>query len=90
MRYVRRAASPCVFRATSGLTVAERAGSPERAISLFRHIIETVPGFVPAYEALGRLLRDPDDLPQVFTVIQALSGSSPTRLLRRLGRPVSA
>jgi ubiquinone biosynthesis protein COQ4 len=37
-----------------------------------------------ALTALGRLLRDPDDLPQVFTLIQSISGRSPLRLLKRL------
>ena len=37
-----------------------------------------------ALQALARLLRDPDDLPQVFTVIQSLSGRTPTRMLRQL------
>ena len=34
--------------------------------------------------ALAALLRDPDDLPQVFTLIDALSGTAPHRLLLRL------
>ena len=37
-----------------------------------------------AVRALGALLRDPDDLPQVFTLVQALSGRSPSRMLDRL------
>jgi ubiquinone biosynthesis protein COQ4 len=37
-----------------------------------------------AFTALSRLLRDPDDLPQVFTLIQSFSGGAPARLLRRL------
>jgi ubiquinone biosynthesis protein COQ4 len=47
---------------------------------------------VPHYDlpragrALSRLLRDPDDLPQVFTLIDALSGTSPHRLLRGFRR----
>jgi ubiquinone biosynthesis protein COQ4 len=44
-----------------------------------------------ALHALGNLLRDPDDLPQVFTVIQALSGDTPERIVRRLrADPVGA
>jgi ubiquinone biosynthesis protein COQ4 len=48
--------------------------------------MEPVTPFEPrrAITALGRLLRDPDDLPQVFTIIQALSGRTPERLLARL------
>ncbi|HEY6460302.1 MAG TPA: Coq4 family protein [Polyangiaceae bacterium] len=37
-----------------------------------------------AGRAIATLLRNPDDLPQVFTIIDALSGASPQRLLRRL------
>src|SRR5262249_6104114 len=37
-----------------------------------------------ALQALGNLLRDPDDLPQVFRLIQALSGRAPERMLRRM------
>jgi len=33
-----------------------------------------------AGRALGALLRDPDDLPQVFTLIESMSGTSPHRL----------
>ncbi len=36
-----------------------------------------------ASRALAALLRDPDDLPQVFTLIEALSGTAPHRLLLR-------
>jgi ubiquinone biosynthesis protein COQ4 len=39
-----------------------------------------------AGRALSKLLRDPDDLPQVFTLIDALSGTSPHRLLRGFRR----
>jgi ubiquinone biosynthesis protein COQ4 len=39
-----------------------------------------------AGRALSRLLRDPDDLPQVFTLIDALSGTAPQRLLRGFRR----
>jgi ubiquinone biosynthesis protein COQ4 len=35
-----------------------------------------------AGRALAKLLRDPDDLPQVFTLIDAISGTAPQRLLR--------
>ena len=38
--------------------------------------------FPRAGRALGKLLRDPDDLPQVFTLIDAISGTAPYRLLR--------
>jgi ubiquinone biosynthesis protein COQ4 len=34
-----------------------------------------------AARALGKLLKDPDDLPQVFTLIDAISGTAPHRLL---------
>jgi ubiquinone biosynthesis protein COQ4 len=34
-----------------------------------------------AGRALAALLRDPDDLPQVFTLIEAISGTAPHRLL---------
>jgi ubiquinone biosynthesis protein COQ4 len=34
-----------------------------------------------AGRALGALLRDPDDLPQVFTLIDSMSGTAPHRLL---------
>lgn len=37
--------------------------------------------FPAAFRALGALLRDPDDLPQVFTMIEALSGTAPHRIL---------
>lgn len=39
-----------------------------------------------ARRALAALLRDPDDLPQVFTLIDAISGTAPHRLLRRFRR----
>jgi ubiquinone biosynthesis protein COQ4 len=35
-----------------------------------------------AGRALAALLRDPDDLPQVFTLIDSMSGTAPHRLLR--------
>ena len=34
-----------------------------------------------AGRALAALLRDPDDLPQVFTLIDSISGTAPHRLL---------
>jgi ubiquinone biosynthesis protein COQ4 len=34
-----------------------------------------------AARALGKLLKDPDDLPQVFTLIDSISGTAPHRLL---------
>ena len=37
-----------------------------------------------AFSALRDLLRDPDDLPRVFTVIEALSGPTRSRLIRRM------
>jgi ubiquinone biosynthesis protein COQ4 len=37
-----------------------------------------------AFTALAKLLRDPDDLPQVFTVIEAMSGKNGERMLARL------
>jgi ubiquinone biosynthesis protein COQ4 len=39
-----------------------------------------------ASRALAALLRDPDDLPQVFTLIDAMSGTAPHRLVRGLRR----
>jgi len=36
---------------------------------------------VRAGRALAALLRDPDDLPQVFTLIDSMSGTAPARLL---------
>jgi ubiquinone biosynthesis protein COQ4 len=42
--------------------------------------------FVRAGRALAALLRDPDDLPQVFTIIDSMSGSAPYRLLRGFRR----
>jgi ubiquinone biosynthesis protein COQ4 len=51
-------------------------------------MINALPRFdVPrAGRALAALLRDPDDLPQVFTLIDAMSGTAPHRLLRGLRR----
>jgi ubiquinone biosynthesis protein COQ4 len=44
-----------------------------------------------AARAIASLVRDPDDLPQVFTILESLSGTAPHRLLRRFGRtPVGA
>ncbi len=44
-----------------------------------------------AARALAALVRDPDDLPQVFTVLESLSGTAPHRLLRRFeGTPVGS
>jgi ubiquinone biosynthesis protein COQ4 len=42
-----------------------------------------------AGRALSALLRDPDDLPQVFTLIDAISGTAPHRLLRGFRRSES-
>jgi ubiquinone biosynthesis protein COQ4 len=42
-----------------------------------------------AGRALAAILRDPDDLPQVFTLIDAMSGTAPHRLVRRLRRSVT-
>jgi ubiquinone biosynthesis protein COQ4 len=39
-----------------------------------------------AGRALAALLRDPDDLPQVFTLIDAVSGTAPHRMLFRFRR----
>jgi ubiquinone biosynthesis protein COQ4 len=41
---------------------------------------------VRAARALSALLRNPDDLPQVFTLIESLSGTAPQRLLRAFKR----
>ena len=41
---------------------------------------------VRAGRALSALLRDPDDLPQVFALIASLSGTAPHRLLRAFRR----
>ncbi|MGH7293725.1 MAG: Coq4 family protein [Polyangiaceae bacterium] len=45
--------------------------------------------FPRAGRALATLLRDPDDLPQVFTLIDSLSGTAPHRLLRGLRKTES-
>jgi ubiquinone biosynthesis protein COQ4 len=42
-----------------------------------------------AGRALSALLRDPDDLPQVFTLIDAISGTAPHRLLHGFRRTES-
>ena len=42
--------------------------------------------FPRAGRALSALMRDPDDLPQVFTLIEAISGTAPHRLLRKFRR----
>jgi ubiquinone biosynthesis protein COQ4 len=42
-----------------------------------------------ASRALAALIRDPDDLPQVFTLIDSISGTAPHRLLFRLRRTES-
>lgn len=42
-----------------------------------------------AVRALGALLRDPDDLPQVFTLIDSVSGTAPHRLLHAFRRTES-
>ena len=49
-------------------------------------MLDALPRFdVPrAGRALAALLRDPDDLPQVFTLIESMSGTAPHRLLLRL------
>jgi ubiquinone biosynthesis protein COQ4 len=39
--------------------------------------------------ALRALMRDPDDLPQVFALIESLAGTAPHRLLRRFERSAS-
>lgn len=48
----------------------------------------SLPGydFPRAARALGKLLQNPDDLPQVFTLIDSLPGHSPQRLLRGFRR----
>lgn len=42
--------------------------------------------FPRAGRALSALMRDPDDLPQVFTLIESISGTAPHRLLRGFRR----
>ncbi len=42
--------------------------------------------FRSAGRALSALLRDPDDLPQVFTLIDSLSGTAPHRFIRGFNR----
>jgi ubiquinone biosynthesis protein COQ4 len=37
-----------------------------------------------AFRAVKKLLADPDDLPQVFTLLEALSGDTPDRIARRM------
>jgi ubiquinone biosynthesis protein COQ4 len=39
-----------------------------------------------AGRAIAALVRDPDDLPQVFTILESLSGTTPHRMLRRFER----
>ena len=39
-----------------------------------------------AGRALSALLRDPDDLPQVFTLIDSMAGTAPHRLQWRMRR----
>ncbi len=39
-----------------------------------------------AGRAIAALMRDPDDLPQVFTILEALSGTAPHRLHRTFAR----
>jgi ubiquinone biosynthesis protein COQ4 len=39
-----------------------------------------------AGRALSALMRDPDDLPQVFVLIESISGTAPHRLLRKFRR----
>ena len=41
---------------------------------------------VRAGRALGALLKDPDDLPQVFALIESMSGTAPYRMLRGMRR----
>src|SRR4029077_15046798 len=45
---------------------------------------------VRAGRAVSALLRDPDDLPQVFTLIESLSGTAPHQLVRAFRRRKSA
>lgn len=49
-------------------------------------MFEMIGSFAPrrAFVALARLLRDPDELPQVFTMIEALSGPTHGLLRQRL------
>ncbi|MEP7124516.1 MAG: Coq4 family protein [Byssovorax sp.] len=49
-------------------------------------MLEMFASFAPrrAAVALGKLLQNPDDLPQVFTMVEALSGPTPELLRRRL------
>jgi ubiquinone biosynthesis protein COQ4 len=42
-----------------------------------------------AGRALAALMRDPDDLPQVFTLIDSISGTAPHRMLRRFRKTES-
>lgn len=39
-----------------------------------------------AARAITALVRDPDDLPQVFTILESLSGTAPHRLFHRFSR----
>jgi ubiquinone biosynthesis protein COQ4 len=49
-------------------------------------MLDALPRFdvARASRALAALVRDPDDLPQVFTLIESMSGTAPHRLLLRL------
>src|ERR1700722_9272674 len=54
-------------------------------------MIDALPRFdLPrAGRALSALMKDPDDLPQVFTLIESMSGTAPLRLARRMRRSES-
>jgi ubiquinone biosynthesis protein COQ4 len=60
--------------------VDNNKGAPMNASSLPSY------DFLRAGRALGQLLKNPDDLPQVFTLIDAVSGTAPHRLLWRFSR----
>lgn len=49
-----------------------------------RHLLDRGYDLKSASRAIRALVRNPDDLPQVFTIIDALSGDSLNRVLRRL------
>lgn len=56
----------------------------ERIMDLTQTLASKGYDFPRASRAIQALIRNPDDLPKVFTVIEALSGDTPRRLMRQL------
>lgn len=65
-------------------TTASPSPAPRASASATAPIPRSLP-LEPAraLRAFVALAKDPDDLPQVFTILQAMSGSAPLRLLKR-------